>query len=161
MPRRKPLRSRGTRNQKHPARTQQYKTLTLRQFSGGLCPTIAMQVDFSGFISEPEIPAGRVPSQYENYMKIVGPGNLPFRVLLSGASSLTSSRGWDISRRSADFSSAMAVYKTTFKRAVRKAAHSVLCPTCHVKPGQRCELSPGKPRRDPHRDRRRLAKPTD
>jgi len=36
---------------------------------------------------------------------------------------------------------AMIVYKPAFKRAGRKAALAVLCPTCRVKPGERCELA--------------------
>jgi hypothetical protein len=31
---------------------------------------------------------------------------------------------------------------------------SVRCPTCGAKPGEKCELSTGLPRTEPHRDRR-------
>jgi hypothetical protein len=31
---------------------------------------------------------------------------------------------------------------------------AVRCPTCGAKPGEKCELSTGLPRTDPHRDRR-------
>jgi len=37
----------------------------------------------------------------------------------------------------------MSVSKTGFRRTIRKAALSVLCPTCGVKPGQRCRLISG------------------
>ncbi len=33
-------------------------------------------------------------------------------------------------------------------------ALKVRCPTCGAKPGERCELSTGLPRTEPHRDRR-------
>jgi hypothetical protein len=36
----------------------------------------------------------------------------------------------------------------------RKLALSVRCPTCGAKPGEKCELSTGLPRTEPHRDRR-------
>jgi hypothetical protein len=35
-----------------------------------------------------------------------------------------------------------------------KQALEVRCPTCGAKPGEKCELSTGQPRTDPHRDRR-------
>jgi hypothetical protein len=35
---------------------------------------------------------------------------------------------------------------------------SVRCPTCGAKPGEKCELSTGLPRTNPHRDRRLIAK---
>jgi hypothetical protein len=35
---------------------------------------------------------------------------------------------------------------------------AVSCPTCGAAPGERCELSSGQPRYDPHRDRREIAK---
>jgi len=31
---------------------------------------------------------------------------------------------------------------------------AVRCPTCGAKPREKCELSTGQPRTDPHRDRR-------
>jgi hypothetical protein len=39
-----------------------------------------------------------------------------------------------------------------------KEALTVHCPTCGAKPGEKCELSTGLPRTDPHRDRRLTAK---
>jgi hypothetical protein len=36
-------------------------------------------------------------------------------------------------------------------------ALAVRCPTCGAKPGEKCELSTGLPRTDPHRDRRLVA----
>jgi hypothetical protein len=39
-----------------------------------------------------------------------------------------------------------------------KQALFVHCPTCGAAPGQKCELSTGQPRTDPHRDRRVIAK---
>jgi hypothetical protein len=37
-------------------------------------------------------------------------------------------------------------------------ALTVPCPTCGAKPGEKCQLSTGQPRTDPHRDRRVIAK---
>jgi hypothetical protein len=39
-----------------------------------------------------------------------------------------------------------------------KKALAVSCPTCGAAPKQKCELSTGQPRTDPHRDRRLVAK---
>ncbi len=39
-------------------------------------------------------------------------------------------------------------------KAKQKPALSVRCPTCGAKPGEKCELSTGLPRTEPHRDRR-------
>jgi hypothetical protein len=39
----------------------------------------------------------------------------------------------------------------------KELALTVRCPTCGAKPGEKCELSTGLPRTDPHRDRRLLA----
>jgi hypothetical protein len=39
-----------------------------------------------------------------------------------------------------------------------KNAIAVRCPTCGAAPGEKCELSTGQPRSDPHRDRRLIAK---
>jgi uncharacterized membrane protein YvbJ len=36
----------------------------------------------------------------------------------------------------------------------QKLALAVRCPTCGAKPGEKCELSTGLPRTEPHRDRR-------
>ena len=38
-----------------------------------------------------------------------------------------------------------------------KKVLSIRCPTCGAKPGEKCELSTGLPRTDPHRDRRLAA----
>jgi len=38
-----------------------------------------------------------------------------------------------------------------------RQAQSVRCSTCGAKPGERCELSSGQPRTEPHRDRRLTA----
>jgi len=35
----------------------------------------------------------------------------------------------------------------------REAALAVRCPTCGAEPGEKCELSTGLPRTEPHRDR--------
>jgi hypothetical protein len=39
----------------------------------------------------------------------------------------------------------------------QKEALAVRCPTCGAKPGEKCELSTGLPRTNPHRDRRLVA----
>jgi hypothetical protein len=45
------------------------------------------------------------------------------------------------------------------KREVNpQKALTVRCPTCGAKPGEKCELTTGQPRAEPHRDRRLLAK---
>jgi hypothetical protein len=49
----------------------------------------------------------------------------------------------------------MTTYRPPIKRAVRKAALSLLCPTCGAKPGERCRHESGLQRGDPHRDRRK------
>jgi len=36
----------------------------------------------------------------------------------------------------------------------KEQALKVRCPTCGAKPGEKCELSTGLPRTDPHRNRR-------
>ena len=36
-------------------------------------------------------------------------------------------------------------------------ALAVRCPTCGAAPGEKCELSTGQPRTEPHRDRRLIA----
>ena len=35
---------------------------------------------------------------------------------------------------------------------------AVSCPTCGAAPGEKCQLTSGQPRTEPHRDRRLLAK---
>jgi len=42
-------------------------------------------------------------------------------------------------------------------KAKQKQALAVRCPTCGAKPGEKCELSTGLPRTEPHRDRRLAA----
>ncbi|MGH9551815.1 MAG: zinc finger domain-containing protein [Terriglobales bacterium] len=42
-------------------------------------------------------------------------------------------------------------------KASKKEALAIPCPTCGAKPGEKCELSTGQPRTDPHRDRRLVA----
>jgi hypothetical protein len=42
-------------------------------------------------------------------------------------------------------------------RVTEKQALLVRCPTCGAKAGERCELSAGLPRTEPHRDRRPAA----
>jgi hypothetical protein len=39
-----------------------------------------------------------------------------------------------------------------------KQALTVRCPTCGAGPGEKCELTSGQLRTDPHRDRRLIAK---
>jgi hypothetical protein len=39
-------------------------------------------------------------------------------------------------------------------KVTEKQTLAVRCPTCGAKPGEKCELSTGLPRTDPHRDRR-------
>jgi hypothetical protein len=39
-------------------------------------------------------------------------------------------------------------------RVPQKSVLAVRCPTCGAKPGEKCELSTGLPRTEPHRDRR-------
>jgi len=48
-----------------------------------------------------------------------------------------------------------AVMKVTEKKVL-----SIRCPTCGARPGEKCELSTGLPRTDPHRDRRLAASET-
>jgi len=38
-----------------------------------------------------------------------------------------------------------------------KEIQAVPCPTCGAKPGEKCELSTGQPRTNPHRERRLVA----
>jgi hypothetical protein len=44
------------------------------------------------------------------------------------------------------------------KEVDRKQILVVHCPTCGAAPGEKCELSTGQPRTNPHRDRRVIAK---
>ncbi len=46
----------------------------------------------------------------------------------------------------------------TKKERSPQQALTVPCPTCGAAPGEKCELSTGQPRTDPHRDRRVIAK---
>jgi hypothetical protein len=43
------------------------------------------------------------------------------------------------------------------KKPTLKKVQSIRCPTCGAGPGERCELSTGLPRTEPHRDRRLIA----
>ena len=43
------------------------------------------------------------------------------------------------------------------KELSAKKALAVTCPTCGAAPGEKCELSTGQPRTEPHRDRRLIA----
>jgi len=49
-----------------------------------------------------------------------------------------------------------AAHYATMK-ASEKQALLVRCPACGARPGEKCELSTGLPRTDPHRDRRLAA----
>jgi len=40
------------------------------------------------------------------------------------------------------------------KKPTLKQVQAVRCPTCGAGPGEKCELSTGRPRTEPHRDRR-------
>ena len=42
-------------------------------------------------------------------------------------------------------------------KAKKEQALTVRCPSCGAKPRQKCELSTGQPRTNPHRDRRLVA----
>ncbi len=42
-------------------------------------------------------------------------------------------------------------------KVTERQALTVRCPTCGAKPGEKCELSTGQPRTEPHRDRRLAA----
>lgn len=48
---------------------------------------------------------------------------------------------------------------TTMKaeKPTLKQVEGVRCPTCGAGPGEKCELSTGQPRTEPHRDRRLIA----
>jgi hypothetical protein len=42
-------------------------------------------------------------------------------------------------------------------KVTQKQTQAVHCPTCGAKPGETCELTTGRPRTEPHRDRRLAA----
>lgn len=44
------------------------------------------------------------------------------------------------------------------KKESLRSVRSVPCPMCGAAKGERCELTTGQPRTDPHRDRRVIAK---
>jgi len=50
----------------------------------------------------------------------------------------------------------IAVSLTTMKakKPTLEQIQAVRCPTCGAGPGEKCELSTGQPRTEPHRDRR-------
>jgi len=53
----------------------------------------------------------------------------------------------------------MAYYKTMkTKKPALKKVEAVRCPTCGAGLGEKCELSTGQPRTEPHRDRRLISK---
>lgn len=43
------------------------------------------------------------------------------------------------------------------KKLSPKQLLTIRCPTCGAAPGEKCELSTGQPRTEPHRDRRLIA----
>ncbi len=43
------------------------------------------------------------------------------------------------------------------KRTTPRKLIAVRCPTCGASPGEKCELTTGEPRTNPHRDRRLIA----
>ena len=43
------------------------------------------------------------------------------------------------------------------KKPTLKQVQAVRCPTCGAGPGEKCELSTGQPRTEPHRDRRLMS----
>src|ERR1700679_1715412 len=43
------------------------------------------------------------------------------------------------------------------RRPSLKQVQAVRCPTCGVGPGEKCQLTTGQPRKEPHRERRLLA----
>jgi len=43
------------------------------------------------------------------------------------------------------------------KKPTLKEVQAVYCPTCGAGPGEKCELTTGHPRTQPHRDRRLIA----
>jgi hypothetical protein len=43
------------------------------------------------------------------------------------------------------------------KKPTLKQVQAVRCPTCGARPGEKCELTTGLPRTEPHRDRRLIA----
>jgi hypothetical protein len=50
-------------------------------------------------------------------------------------------------------------YLNTVKKELSpKQMLAIRCPTCGVAPGEKCKLSTGLPRFEPHRDRRLIAK---
>ena len=44
------------------------------------------------------------------------------------------------------------------KKPILKKVQAIRCATCGAGPGEKCELSTGQPRTEPHRDRRVIAK---
>jgi hypothetical protein len=47
------------------------------------------------------------------------------------------------------------------RKPTLKQIQAARCPTCGAAPGEKCELSTGQPRTEPHRDRRLIAKDKD
>jgi len=52
-----------------------------------------------------------------------------------------------------------ALLQDAVMKVKKEKALAIRCPTCGAKPGEKCELSTGLPRINPHRDRR-LAAPS-
>jgi hypothetical protein len=57
----------------------------------------------------------------------------------------------------ADHSSRRPTLHYLAMKVTQKQTQAVRCPTCGAKPRERCELSTGQPRTEPHRDRRLAA----
>jgi hypothetical protein len=53
----------------------------------------------------------------------------------------------------------IATQSTTMKakKPTLKQIQAVRCPTCGAEPGEKCQLTTGRPRTQPHRDRRLIA----
>jgi DNA gyrase inhibitor GyrI len=62
-------------------------------------------------------------------------------------------------RTDRSYPSEIALLSTTMKakKPTIKQVQGVRCPTCGAGPGEKCELSTGQPRTEPHRDRRLIA----
>jgi hypothetical protein len=50
------------------------------------------------------------------------------------------------------------IFAAMKKEVTLKQVLAIRCPTCGAAPGEKCELSTGQPRTEPHRDRRLIAK---
>jgi hypothetical protein len=65
----------------------------------------------------------------------------------------------EVNERNGDFSPTepISCHKLKSKKPTLKQVQAVRCPTCGAGPGEKCELSTGQPRTEPHRDRRLIA----